>query len=327
MPMTALQRDEERDLAELNERWKSSLQDNDYAANTIKKYPQVVKHFLAWYELQEHTALTLHALTPITLVSYRNQLQMHKATSTVNVAVNALRTWCAWLMEQGYLPTNPAARFHLVDQQAVSKREGLKSLQIDTLLQAAQRSREKERNYALVQFFLQTGVRISECAALTFADLTIGERSGQVEVRAGKGNKARIVPLNATARTALAEYLGPRIGVAPNLKAVANVWSRMKTTTTPLWESQKKGKLTSSAIGQMIAELVEACGSRFPQETSAHTLRHTFAHNYLDQHKGDIVGLATLLGHSSLDTTILYCQPSVDQLATRVEEISLNAYL
>jgi site-specific recombinase XerD len=73
--------------------------------------------------------------------------------------------------------------------------------------------------------------------------------------------------------------------------------------------------------------LVEACGTRFPQKTSAHTLRHTFAHNYLERHPGDVVGLAVLLGHSSLDTTLLYCQPSVDQLANRVEQISINAYL
>ena len=70
------------------------------------------------------------------------------------------------------------------------------------------------------------------------------------------GNKARSVPLNATARTALAEYLGPRIDVAPTLKAVAAVWSRV-TSESALWLSQKKGKLTSSAIGQMITELVD----------------------------------------------------------------------
>ncbi|MBA2392838.1 MAG: tyrosine-type recombinase/integrase [Ktedonobacteraceae bacterium] len=326
MPMTALQRFEDRDLAELNEVWKASLRDNDYAANTIKKYPQVVAHFLTWYEQQEHVPLTLHTLTPITLVSYRNALQQQKATSTVNVAVNALRTWCTWLMEEGYLPSNPAARFHLVDQQAVSHRDGLKPSQVNTLLQTSQRSREKTRNYAIVQLLLQTGLRLSECAHLTFGDLTIGERGGLVEVRAGKGNKARSVPLNSTARLALAEYLGPRIDVAPTLKAVATAWPRV-TPSVPLWLSQKKGKLTASAIAQMIAELVEDCGVHFPQETSAHTLRHTFAHNYLNQHKGDIVGLATLLGHSSLDTTMLYSQPSVNQLAARVEEISLNAYL
>src|SRR5258707_5844237 len=90
--------------------------------------------------------------------------------------------------------------------------------------------------------------------------------------------------------------------------------------------SQKGGALTTSAIGQMVADLVKAAGKLVPEETSAHTLRHTFARNYLTQYPEDIVGLATLLGHSSLDTTRLYGQPSVDQLAARVEQLNINAY-
>jgi hypothetical protein len=39
-----------------------------------------------------------------------------------------------------------------------------------------------------------------------------------------------------------------------------------------------------------------------------------------------LVGLATLLGHRSLDTTRLYSEPSVSQLSARVERLSLNAY-
>ena len=76
----------------------------------------------------------------------------------------------------------------------------------------------------------------------------------------------------------------------------------------------------------MIAELVTAAGELVPQETSAHTLRHTFARSYLAQYPGDVVGLASILGHSSLDTTRLYSQPEVSQLATRVEQLNLNAY-
>ena len=80
--------------------------------------------------------------------------------------------------------------------------------------------------------------------------------------------------------------------------------------------------MTASAVGQMIAELVKGVGKLVPEETSA----HTFARSYLSQYPGDVVGLATLLGHSSLDTTRLYSQPAVSQLATRVERLSLNAY-
>jgi site-specific recombinase XerD len=79
-------------------------------------------------------------------------------------------------------------------------------------------------------------------------------------------------------------------------------------------------------MGQMIDDLVKAAGDLVPKTTSAHTLRHTFARNYLSQYPGDLVGLAALLGHSSLDTTRLYSQPSVEQLATRVEQLNINAY-
>jgi integrase len=75
-------------------------------------------------------------------------------------------------------------------------------------------------------------------------------------------------------------------------------------------EYRKGGALTSSAIGQMMAELVKAAGKLVPQETSAHSLRHTFARGYLSMYPGDAVGLATLLGHSSLDTTRLCSQPA-----------------
>jgi integrase/recombinase XerC len=57
------------------------------------------------------------------------------------------------------------------------------------------------------------------------------------------------------------------------------------------------------------------------------TLRHTFAHNYLTQHPADIVVLATLLGHTSLDTTRIYSQPTGEQLATHVEGLRQNAYV
>jgi integrase len=47
-------------------------------------------------------------------------------------------------------------------------------------------------------------MRIGECAALTWGDIRFGEKQGQVLIRRGKGNKARTVPLNTSARTALA---------------------------------------------------------------------------------------------------------------------------
>jgi site-specific recombinase XerD len=329
--MTPLKTEKEWTPQQLLEQWRQYLQEKDRSAGTIRKYTQAVAHFCAWYRQEEQAPLTLSTLTPMALIGYRNELQLeqHKSISTINLHISALHAWCGWMTEQGYLITDPAAHVKLVGGEASSTRTGLKSAQINALLRQAQVSRDKERNYAIVQTLLQTGLRLSECAALTFEDITFGERSGLLRVRAGKGNKARSVPLNASAREAITAYVAPRLELEkPSLKAVAARWPKPKSPQSfePLWLSQKGGALTTSAMGQMIAELVKAAGELVPEETSAHTLRHTFARSYLSQYLGDVVGLATLLGHSSLDTTRLYSQPEVSQLATRVEQLALNAY-
>lgn len=317
---------------ELLEQWRRFLQEHDRSAGTVKKYTQAVTQFLDWYEQEEDTPFMLASLTPIALIGYRNELQheQQKSRSTINLRMSAIRAWCGWMTEQGHLPADPAAHVKLIGGEGASNRSGLKSTQVNALLRQAQISREKERNYAIIQILLQTGIRLSECAALTFEDITLGERSGLLRVRAGKGNKARSVPLNASAREALSIYVAPRLGIEkPSLKVVAKRWPKPKSPLAhePIFLSQKGGALTTSAMGQMIAGIVEAAGGLVPEETSAHTLRHTFARSYLVHYPGDVVGLATLLGHSSLDTTRLYSQPEVSQLAARVERLEINAYL
>lgn len=238
--------------------------------------------------------------------------------------------WCAWLAEHHHLEANPARGIKLVGRQAVSERSGLEPNQIHALLRQVGTSRDAVRNTAIVQVLLQTGMRLDECSHLKLEDIEFGERSGRVTIRAGKGNKGRVVPLNASARLALADYLAPRLSCEPTLKAVAVAWPRPQpgASSSPLWRSQKGGTLTASAMRQMIDGVVRDASRRglVPQAASAHTLRHTFAQNYLAEYPGDLVGLATLLGHTSLDTTRLYSQPSVEQLAGRVERLPLNAF-
>lgn len=317
--------------APLLEEWQHALQARDQAPGTVKKYTQAVAHFLAWAEQEAGAPLHLDELTPVSLIGYRNYLQheQQRARGTINLAVSALRAWCAWLYTAGYLASDPAGRVKLVGGASGTKREGLTPGQVKVLLGQAQASREAARNYAILQLLVQTGIRLGECSALTCGDLTIGERSGSVLIRAGKGNKVRQIPLNLSVREALAAYLGARLELEPvSLKTLAARWPQAKAARQheALFRSQKGGALTSSAIGQLIAELVAAAREGVPAGTSAHHLRHTFARNYLAQYPGDLVGLAMLLGHSSLDTTRLYSEPAVAELAGRLERLALNAY-
>jgi site-specific recombinase XerD len=266
--------------------WLKELQADDHASGTIRRYKSAIESFICWYEHEEHRPLNLEQLSPITLVGYRNFLQrtQARATSTVNGHVSALRAWCAWLTEQHYLEVNPAKRIKLVGRQEASSREGLSDTQVSALLRQIQSSsRDAVRNYAIVQLLLQTGMRLDECSHLNLEDIQFGERSGRITIRHGKGNKARTVPLNASARQALAEYLAPRFGCDPTIKAIALAWPRPKPRVRPLplWRSQKGGRLTTSAMRQMIDIAVRDTAGRglVPASASA----HTFAHNYLAQ--------------------------------------------
>lgn len=307
--------------------WSNMLADEGRAELTCRRYTNAVRAFLKWFEQQNHEPFTPQRLTPIDLTGYNQRIQQTAANSTVNVHICALRSFCAWLTEHGHLDRNPALRLKAVGAGEPLAPKGLKPTHVNALLREAQQTRHPARDYAIIQLMVQTGIRIGECTALRLGDVQMSERQGWITIRIGKGHKTRKVPLNASVRQALAEYLVPVWDTESLLKAVALEWTR-HLPSEPLWRSQKGGALSSRAISDIVEGLVDAWHRRqlVPADTTPHTLRHTFATNYLKDHPGDLVGLAALLGHSSLETTRIYVQPSSDDLAQRVEATRLNAY-
>ena len=90
----------------------------------------------------------------ITLVSYRADLQRAHAPSTVNTHVSALRAWCAWLTERGYLSENPARPFKLVGRTGKAAPRSLSHKQVHALLRQAAKTHHPLRDLALVQLLL-----------------------------------------------------------------------------------------------------------------------------------------------------------------------------
>lgn len=310
--------------------WLNHLKEADRSPKTIMRYGGVVNRFLLWHEVEERRPLALGDLTPIALFSYRTYLQQKWAPATVNIHVAALRAWCQWLLDHEYVAENPAVNLKLVGQVKTDSPEPLSNTAVNALLREARRSRHGKRDQAIVQMLLQTGMRIGECQALCWQDIAFKERKGSVLIRSGKGNKSRTVPLNRSIRSALVEYAAPILKCRPTAKHIVEKWPQPKETqlALPLWRSQKGNQLSSPAMWRVVNRAVEQCARRglIPEETKPHDLRHTFAHRYLQQHPGDLVGLARLLGHESLDTTKIYTQPTPGELARRVEQVPLNAY-
>lgn len=312
-------------LDKLTLKWLHKLAEVDHSPKTIARYRGVIFQLLSWYEQEERRPMGLKDLTPITLVSYRLQLQKEHAPSTVNVHLSAIRSWCQWLSENGFLNENPALNLKLVGQVNADAPEPLPNAAVNALLRTARRGRHGKRDYTILQMLLQTGMRIGECQSLCWQDIAFKERQGTVLIRSGKGNKSRTVPLNSSVRSALVEYAASVLECEPTARDVAREWPQ---SHSPLWLSQKGNQLSSPAMWRVVNRAVGECASRelVPEDTKPHDLRHTFAHRYLQQHPGDLVGLARILGHESLDTTKIYTQLTSEELVKRVEQIPLNAY-
>jgi len=153
------------------------------------------------------------------------------------------------------------------------------------------------REYALL---LATGLRLSELAALDLDDVALSARKGSVTVRNGKGGKYRVVPLNSQAREALAAWLAQ---------------SGSRACESPaLFIGPTGRRLTDRAVDLVLRRIALDAGVT----ASAHTLRHTAA-TMLVRNGADIVLVAEVLGHSSLETTRRYCLPTEDDRAAALE--------
>jgi integrase/recombinase XerD len=161
------------------------------------------------------------------------------------------------------------------------------------LLREVERS-GNERDIAITYLLLYTGLRVSELVALNTTDITLGERSGTVVVRHGKGNVARKVPLSREVRLHLQRYLDVRH--ASNVPA--------------LFLSHFKERMTVRAVQHVLKKY----------GVHPHLLRHSFART-LVSNGTDVATVAELLGHASLDTTLKYSKPTENELAQAIDKV------
>lgn len=289
------------------------LRERDRAAATVQSYCRELVRFAAWFQQTNGQALTPAALTGRDVREYREHCQVvaRSAPATVNRRLVAIRAYGAWLVHSGQLEHDPTEHVKLIEEQRLAPksldRRQLAALEreIERSLNAASTDAARfrlARDRAIFMLLANSGLRVAELCALTMADVVIGERSGKVIVRRGKGNKQREVPLNVEARRPLTAWFG--------------YLEQTMQESDPLFRDRQGVPLRPRGVQDMLTQY----GRRAGVEVTPHTLRHSFAKGLADAGVR-AEEIAALLGHSKLETTRRYTQPTGRDLAAAVERL------
>lgn len=173
----------------------------------------------------------------------------------------------------------------------------LSRAEYERLLKAA-REKKNERLYLIIQTICSTGIRVSELPYITYEAVY----SGQSQVKL-KG-KIRVIFLNKNLCRLLKKYI-KRQGITKGCVFVTK--SGKPIDRHSIWKSMK--------------ELCKAANVS-KDKVFPHNLRHLFARTYYSLQK-DIVRLADILGHSSINTTRIYTIETGEECRRQIERLGL----
>lgn len=261
------------------------LIDEEKAATTVNKYLHDVGEFQIWLGEQE--------LNKMAVLAYKSYLCERYAPASVNASLSSLNSFFNFMEWHDLRVKN----LKIQKQIFASMDKELTKAEYDRLLQAA-KQKKNERLYLLMQTICSTGIRVSEVRFVTVEAVA----RGIAEINC-KG-KRRQVFLPKQLCGILRQYIKEQkiksgaVFVTKNGNPLdrSNIWSDMKKLCKAANVSEKKV---------------------FP-----HNLRHLFARTHYSLQK-DIVRLADILGHSSVNTTRIYTMETGEIHRRQIQKLGL----
>lgn len=190
--------------------------------NTIKAYGNTLKAILKRFNktCTEWTSNDIRVY-----IAYR-LTQDHVSKSFVNTEIRFMKSFFAWLFIEEIIQRNPMDKIDQVKVQK-AKKKAFTDMEIEKLRESCRTPMEA----ALIEVLLSTGCRVSEVSTIQISEI----EEDKVLVH-GKGNKDRIVYLNAKAQIAIAKYLNERSDTNPYLFP-QGIWlvDNKKPNYNPFW--------------------------------------------------------------------------------------------
>lgn len=256
---------------EMMRKFREEMMLRKYSPQTMKTYLSHLKGFLARRGDGDFQAETFRQYV------LDLHLQKNFSASSLNGYKQAFQTFARLVLQRKIDVPVPAAKREKKLPVVLSREE------IDRILACV----KNHKHWLMIAMAYGAGMRVSEVVKLRVGDVDF-ER-GFLHIKQSKGQKDRVTLL-------------PK-----KLEHHLLLWIRGKQGGDVVFESERGGRLTSRTAQKIFVRACERAGIK--KEASFHSLRHSFA-THLIEHGTNLRYVQTLLGHSSIRTTMVYTQVS-----------------
>lgn len=262
------------------------MKDEEKAASTREKYLHDIQRFTTWLDGRPITKETVNRWKV-------HLVERHYAVTTINSALSALNGLFQYL---GW--TDCHAKFLRVQRRTFrDPNRELDRSEYEALVATA-KDRGQERLALLMETICATGIRVSE---LKYITVEAADR-GRSEI-ALKG-KVRTILIPGKLRRKLQKYA-----------------RKNKIVSGEIFLTRDGKSLSRHQIWAEMKRLCKHAGVK-PSKVFPHNLRHTFAVAFY-RASHDIVKLADILGHSSIETTRIYLLTSGAEHQRQLDRLGL----
>lgn len=293
------------------------------SSHTVKNYSDALAlfiHFLATAKKTDGSNFSFKLLSHSYIEEWILWLKNTRKSSaeTCNNRLASMRSFLKYLATKEISFIYLAQEAALIPRQKSIKKKirGMSKKAVKTLISVPDTNTHTgRRDLALLVFMYSTATRIDEVLSLKVSQLHLGTTKPYVTIT-GKGNKIRTLYLLPKAVAHINQYLSEFHPATPNPDSY-------------VFYSRNKGylsKMSQTALAKQLKKYAaiahETC-SEVPLGLHAHQIRHAKASHWLEDEM-NIVQISFLLGHSNIQTTMIYLDITTEQeekaLATLEDE-------
>lgn len=280
----------------------AKILNRDYSDNTKKAIDRDLYEFSQFYENRNGWEIfTFSRLIEKDVIDFKIELkEKGQKPASINRKLSSVKILCKEAKKQGYLSEDVTAEVKSLKTQRLSPKS-LSTQEVNKLLKEVI-LRKNKRDLLIISLMLNWWLRVGEVVSLEIQDIDISDRKGVINIRHWKGWKSRQVPIAKDLRKVISEYLES---------------SELKDKADKLIKWQRWPMIQS-----WVDKIIRKYWSKAWFKLSAHSLRHSYATNFLKNHPWEIVALSQMIGHTNINTTAIYTQNSLEDLQEMIEDFN-----